>query len=593
LHAPGAAPPPPLGSRTSRLVPHVLARDPPPADGPDWAVPSKCREPLLIAGLFSGFLNLLGLTLPLFTMQVYDRVLPSSSVPTLLVLTGLAVALVVALAALEMVRAWVMIRAANRIDAGWRDHLLDLTARGSAGIGAMRDLDTVRGFVGSPLAAALLDAPWSIVFLLVITLLHPLLGMLAAIGAVLLLALAVAGNRATTGLLTAAQREAAEVAALLDGCVASREAMVGGGPGRRLLDHIAVRRARGLSRRSTALDRAAAFAAVGHGIRFGLQIALLAVAAFLALEGRVAAGAIVAASMLMARALAPIERVAAGWGSCAEALKAHRRLAAALTVRPGSLARTSLPRPRGALEVTKLVAWPLGRAMPTLQDVTFALRPGEMLCVLGPCGAGKSSLAGLLAGTAAPHAGTVRLDGAELRAWNEEELVRHLGYLPQELAFVDGTIAESIARFGRVEDALVIAAAQVAGAHEAVLRLPEAYETRLGLSRPVLSRGELQRIGLARTLYGRPALVVLDEPTFHLDEQGEKTLVAAVRALKSRGTTVVVVSRCIALLHLADHLLMLNQGRLHLFRPRSEVEAMLAPRLAAARASQPRVGSGG
>jgi PrtD family type I secretion system ABC transporter len=310
-----------------------------------------------------------------------------------------------------------------------------------------------------------------------------------------------------------------------------------------------------------AADRTGVFMGVTKSLRFLLQVVLLGSGAVLVINNEITPGAIVAASMLMSRALAPVEMTIGAWRQCVGARSAYARLNALLEQAPSKPRRTSLPTPRGALQVEDLVAWLAGTPAPTLRRVTFKLAPGNVLAVIGSSGSGKSTLARLLVGTAMPYAGKIRLDNADIHTWNKEELGPHLGYLSQEVELFDGTVAENIARFGELDSAKIVDAAIRAGVHDMILRLPQSYETRLGPGAGApLSGGQRQRIALARALFGSPVLVVLDEPNSSLDSAGEHALTDAILRMKRAGTAVVLISHRSKILRRADHLLMLKNG---------------------------------
>jgi PrtD family type I secretion system ABC transporter len=322
---------------------------------------------------------------------------------------------------------------------------------------------------------------------------------------------------------------------------------------------------------ATAADRTGIFAGVTKSVRILLQTALLGVGALLAINDQVSAGVIVAASMLMSRALAPVEATIGGWRQCLAAHGAFLRLNRLLAASPAPPRRMRLPTPRGALQLEDVVVWPSGASEPTLRKVSFSLRAGEALGVVGSSGSGKSTLARVAIGAWRPHSGKVRLDGADIENYSRQDLGPYLGYLPQEVELFEGTVAENIARFGDLDAVSVVEAACRAGVHEMILTLPDGYETQLGPQGCVLSGGQRQRIGLARALYRSPVLVVLDEPNANLDSAGEEALIAAVRTLKSLGSTVILISHRPKVLRDVDHLLLLKAGVPALMKSRDDL----------------------
>ncbi|TVQ38975.1 MAG: ATP-binding cassette domain-containing protein [Geminicoccaceae bacterium] len=533
--------------------------------------------------LFSLGGNLLLLGVPLYSMQIYDRVLPTQSVTTLVVLSLLIGAMLLASFLLDLIRGRLMVQLAAKVATGMSGDALKAGLRGdgtAAPVQASNDLDVVRRTLAGPVALAVFDAPWALLAILIIALIHPFLGVITAIGALLLVAACFAAaiwtRRAQEGL----RRVDGRMAATLHDFGADNEALRAMGGIDAVESDLLARRGERVHLELRA-GYANAFArAVSRGLRSTLLLAALGGAAWLAVQQAVAPGAIIAVSLLLVRALGPIEQLASGWFQLVEAGQAWRRLDA-LTGQRTNRPRTRLPAAEGHLAVTD-VAFRYGQSGPLLlRGLTFEVGGGETLAIAGAVGAGKSTMCRLLAGAQPPIMGDIRLDGASLEDWPSDQWGRSIGYLPQEFQLFAGTVAENIARFAAVDDEAVVEAARLAGAHEPILQLPQAYDTDLGDPRLRLSSGERQMIGLARAFYRKPRYLLLDEPTFHLDDAAENRLVSALHELKAAGCTIVIASRSAALLQLADHLLILQRGRPATFRAHAAMAAVLRPRLAA------------
>jgi PrtD family type I secretion system ABC transporter len=550
-------------NRAANAIPHALA---------------SVRGAFAAAAAFSFFISLLTLVSPLYMMQIYNRVLPSRSEATLLGLTGLAAAMLLVMGLLEMIRARVLVRASGRLELALGDavmHAMSRQAVGPAPAGAqpLRDFDAVRQFLSSPAMLALFDAPWCPLVIAVVFALHPLLGTIAAAGAVGLFALALVNELATRAPLGAANRHAVRFNALVESALRNAEVLAAMGMFRDLRQHWRERRDELLRLQAVASDRAGTIAAASKGFRLLLQTALLAAGAYLALNDLISPGVIIAASILVGRALAPVENAIGTWKQILTARTAYGRLRAMLLRHPRPGFRTALPAPRGHLAVEAVTVVPPGADTPALRQVSFALQPGEVLGIVGRSGAGKTSLARLVVGAWPAQAGTVRLDGADITQWDPDELGRHIGYLPQDVELFEGTVSENIARFGRVDSGRVVAAAQRAGAHEMILRLPKGYDTQIGPAGASLSGGQRQRIALARALHGSPVLVVLDEPNASLDDEGDAALLNAVLALKQAGAAVLLISQRPSVLDVLDRVLVLADGTVRASGPRQEVLA--------------------
>jgi PrtD family type I secretion system ABC transporter len=537
----------------------------------------RFRPYFLYAGLFSLAINLLLLVPPLYMLQVFDRVLASRSVETLVVLTVAAIVALLVMAVLDVLRARLLGAAGAALDRGLGPRVLDgllaQTARlsGGAYLNGLRDVNTLRTFLGGAGLMALFDAPWLPIFLLVIFLFHPMLGIVALVGAIAMLALAVLNERLTRKPLERSQVEARRAGRFIDANVRNAEVVNALG----MLPAVTQRWAKlndaALLEQMRANRIGGSLTGWTKFARQFIQLAMLAVGAFLVVAQDVTAGVMIAATILLGRALAPVETLIAGWRSLVEARNAWRRLHDLLSANPPADAGTQLPAPEGRVELEG-VAFRLGDKV-ILRGVSFKLAAGESLGLIGPSASGKSTLARLIVGVWKSAAGVVRLDGADVAAWPRESLGPYLGYLPQDVELFGGTVAENIARLGSPDATEVVRAAQRAHVHELILRLPKGYDTEIGEAGQALSPGQRQRIALARALYGKPRLVVLDEPNANLDHEGEEALLRTLEILKADGVTVVIIAHRPSLLRNVDKMLVLNDGAVASFGPRAEVMA--------------------
>ncbi len=528
-------------------------------------------------GLFSAVINLLMLAPALYMLQVYDRVLASGNQMTLLMLTLMILGLFGLMGALEWVRSQVVIRLGTQMDMRLNQRVYDAAfeaqlSTGSPAAGqALNDLTSLRQFATGNALFAFFDAPWFPVYLFVIFMFSPWLGLLALGGAVLLMILAWVNQRVSQAPLKAASELSVQATQQASAHLRNAEAIEAMGMldtlrGRWLAQHTAF-----LAQQNLASEKTATVSAWSKGVRLALQSLVLGLGALLAVQGQITAGMMIAGSILMGRVLSPIDQLIGVWKQWSSARLAYQRLEALLQCYPARAQRMALPAPRGELAVEQLSASAPGTRRATLANLSFALPAGQVLGVIGPSGCGKSTLARLLIGVWQPLAGKVRLDGAELSQWDKHQLGPHLGYLPQDIQLFAGTIAQNIARFAEVDADKVLAAAQLAGVHQLILQLPEGYETRLGEGGAGLSGGQKQRIGLARALYGLPAVIVLDEPNSNLDEAGEQALLQAIVQLKQHKRTLILITHKPNVLTLTDQLLILREGQLQAFGPTAKV----------------------
>lgn len=542
------------------------------ARGPVAHALAAFKSAFLTVGAFSAVVNLLMLVPSVYMLQVYDRVLPSRNEMTLLMLTLMMLGLYALMGALEYLRSMLVIRVGSRLDLKLNGAVHGATFEANlrgAGLQASQtlgDLTTLRQFVTGQALFSFFDAPWFPIYLAVIFLFDPWLGVFALAGSLALVALAWLNERVSGRLLAQAGALHIQAGAVATAHLRNAEVIAALGMLPALFQRWLSVYLRFLQGQQAASEKAAAVSAVTRFVRLTLQSLVLGFGALLAVEGRITPGMMIAASILMGRALAPIEQLIGVWKQWSGAQQAWQRLDRLLAAHPPREAGMPLPRPVGRLALEGVSAATPGAlpgqpARPVFSQLAFSLEAGEVLAVIGPSGSGKSTLARLLVGVSAPAAGRVRLDGADVHRWDKAELGPALGYLPQDVELFAGTLSENIARFGEVDAERVVQAARLAGVHEMVLQLPRGYDTVLGENGAGLSGGQRQRIGLARALYGGPALVVLDEPNASLDDAGEAALAEAVHALKSAGTTVVLITHRRGLLALSERLLLLRPGQ--------------------------------
>ncbi len=533
------------------------------------------------AGVFSFFINALMLVPAVYMLQVYDRVLASRNETTLYMLTLIVLVFYLLMAGLEWLRARLMVQAGLRLDAELNEKVLssafrqNLRQRGANAEQATGDLNGVRQFLTGNGLFAFFDAPWAPLFIGVIFLLHPTLGIVSLVGAVLLLGLALWTEHRTQAPLAEANRAGIAANQFAANSFRNAEVVEAMGMFPALRSRWYALHRRMLALQTIASDRAGSISAATRFTRITLQSLILGMGALLVIDGEITPGAMIASSILLGRGLAPVEQAIGAWKQFVGARSAHERLSKLLDDYEPRGEAVELPPPRGEYRVENVVAVAPGGNLPILKGISMHIPAGTVLGVIGPSGSGKSTLARLLVGVWGTAAGVVRLDGADVHAWDKAELGPWLGYLPQDVELFDGTVAENIARFGEVDSAAVVRAASQAGVHELILRLPEGYETPIGTGGCALSGGQRQRIALARALYGNPSALVLDEPNSNLDDVGESALIEAVKSLKAAGKTVVLITHRTSVLSVVDALVVLRDGKVHAYGAPSEVMAAL------------------
>ena len=559
-----------------------------------------CKQHFMMAAVFSGLLNFLYLAPSIYMLQVYDRAVPTRGVTTLVMLTIVFVLTMITLSLLDYLRSRLLIRASARIDAemsGAVLHALMSRAHIQGNLGnTMREFDVLRQAITGAGVLALLDAPWIPIYLAVCFLLHPALGGLAMAGAVSLLVVAVLNERGTSGPVRRATAAASEAYGSLDSSLASAGVLRAMGMRRAMTArHISERRL-SLELQAQSSFTATRYVTLTKFLRLTLQSLALGMGAYLAIEQKISPGSIFAASLLLGRTMSPVEQIVGAWRSFGQMLGARKSLDDLFKNSEIHQARTLLPTPSGALRVESVSLVSPARDRLILSDISFALTAGECLGIVGPSGAGKSSLARVIAGATPPTQGKIRIDGANLTDWDEDQLASAIGMLPQDASLFKGTIKENISRFSHylaidpgVIDAAVIEAAKLVGAHEMILRLPAGYDTPLGMSGAGLSAGQAQRVALARAVFGSPSLVVMDEPNSHLDAEGESLLMDALSSLKKAGITTIVVAHRTGILSEADKLLVMGDGRLQVFGSREEMQRRALEASAAAAKTQAEV----
>lgn len=539
----------------------------------------ESRLALIAVFVFSVFVNLLMLTAPLYMLQVYDRVLGSRSVETLLALSVLVAFLFLAMGVLDHARSRIMARIGARLQDGLDRrvfsaavHRLTLTPNDPAALAAQRDLESVQRLWSSPVLLSLFDIPWTPLFIAAIFVFHAWLGWLAIAGGVILVTVALLNQRNSEHPLIRANAAGMQADRMSDNLKSEAEAVQALGMAGAGFDRWQRARSMALGQAIAAADVTGVYGSVSKVFRMFLQSAMLGLGAFLVLRGELSSGAMIAGSVLMGRALAPIEQAVGGWPLVSRAREGHARLADLLSRSPVDPPRTALPRPRAILEAQNLSVVPPGDSMPVLRSVSFRLEPGQALGIIGPSGSGKSSLARALIGVWRPAGGKVRLDGATLDQYDPDILGSYFGYLPQRITLFDGTIAQNIARLQETPDsAKVVAAAKKAAAHDMIIKLPDGYDTRVSTLGGRLSGGQVQRIGLARALYGDPVILVLDEPNSNLDNDGSLALNLAIREMKADGRAVLIMAHRPAAIQECDLLLVLEDGTRRAFGPRDQV----------------------
>ena len=541
-----------------------------------------CKQYFVYAGLFSAAVNLLLLTPIIYMMTVFDRVVSSGSLPTLAMLSLLMVSLLLAMGGFEWVRSMVLISASNQLESILRKRVSDATFKRSLLTGGMvsntqpvQDLTNLLQFLTGNGLFAFFDAPWFPIYIGVMFLFHPMFGIAGIISGIIMVSLAIVTEKATGKLLTDANAAASKGFSQFQGSLRNAEVVAAMGMAedvQRKQDalHIEV-----LNMQTEASRRAGMLSGLSRSIRMIAQSSLLGLGAYLALQQEITPGMMIGGSLLLGRALAPIDMLVGSWKGITLARTQYARLNEILQALPASAETMQLPAPEGKLSAEQVSVVPPGSKNIVVRGVSFALERGEFLGVVGPSASGKSTLARALLGIWPAYAGKVRLDGADMASWNREQLGPHVGYLPQDIELFDGSIAENICRFRQPNPEQIVAAAKTTGVHDMILQLPNGYDTVIGSAGGMLSGGQRQRIGLARAVYGQPSLLVLDEPNSNLDDKGEKELVEALGRIKADGCTVIIITHRTMVLQCVDKILVMNEGATVSFGPKEQVLAKL------------------
>jgi PrtD family type I secretion system ABC transporter len=535
-----------------------------------WLFTPQLRPLVGLAAAASLVLNLASLVPAIYMLQVFDRVLASRSVETLAMLTAVALIALALGFCMDGVRARALAWAGRAVDRklsplALRGVLLDAAGPSHGATGdVLRDVTQLRRFLAGSGVQALFDAPWLPVYVGAIGLMHPLLGVIATLGAVALVVVAAVTERLTKRAFAQASSQSRAAARHAEALVRNAEVIAGMGMASTALADWQRRQDEVLPPQASAGDTSATLAALARAVRQLVQVAMLAAGAWLVVGFDASAGIMVAATLLLARALQPVEQLIGGWKALADARSAWQRLEARKSGMPDQ-APVALPEPVGRVQLEQVSLVPAGAGRPLMRNVSFALEAGQGLGIVGPSGSGKTTLVRLLLGIWRPTAGVVRIDGADIGQWDRDLLGSHVGYLPQDVELFAGTVAANVARLGEVDSQKVVEAARRAHAHEMILRLADGYDTQIGEGGTVLSGGQRQRIALARALYGRPRLVVLDEPNANLDAEGEGALASALRDLRDDGVTVVLVGHRPAMMSALDRIAVMNEGRLGAF----------------------------
>jgi ATP-binding cassette subfamily C protein EexD len=539
---------------------------------------AQCRDSFLTVGFFSLFINLLMLVPAFYMLQVYDRVISSGSITTLVMLTLIMLFLMGTMGSLEWVRSRILVRVSSRIDVLLSNRLYDVSFKRSLYTGGAQataqpllDLNGLRSFLTGPGLFAFFDAPWLPVYLLVMYLFHPLIGVVGLIAAIVLAAVAIANEKVTSKPLAEANEVHMRSSAAISTNLRNAEVIESMGMLPNIRNRWEEQNRQVLFWQAKASDSSGIFTSVSKTFRVSVQSFILGVGAYLVIQQEITPGLMIAGSILLGRALSPIDQMIGAWKGFVTARAQYGRMNELLEKIPETPQKMPLPTPVGAISAERAMITPPGAKSAVVKGVSFQILPGEVVGIVGPSAAGKSSLARGILGIWPTVSGSIRIDGAESFAYSREELGPHIGYLPQDIELFDGSVSENIARFGEVDAEQVVQAAKDADVHDLILRLPQGYDTIIGQSGGVLSGGQRQRIGLARALYGHPSIVLLDEPNSNLDEMGEKALGAAIAKLRQRACTTLMITHRASALSQVQKLMVLHEGLLVSFGPRDEI----------------------
>jgi ATP-binding cassette, subfamily C, bacterial EexD len=549
-----------------------------------WLALNKSRDSFVYTAFVSMFINILMLVPSIYMLQLYDRVLASRSEYTLLMLTIITAILFVMLGSLELIRSRILVRVGNKIDAELSSRIFGAMFAmankypGKASSQALNDLTQIRQFMtGTPLFA-FFDAPWMPIYIAILFMFDVYFGIFAIFAAIVILSLTLINDIKTKEELENANKTYQSSTAFISASLRNAEVIEAMGMHENIKQRWMGRYIDFLNMQSKASDEAGLWSNASKTLRMLFQSLILGLGGLLVIEGHLTPGMMIAGSIIMGRALAPLDLLTSSWKQFVNARQSYYRLESLLEEFPEAKEPTPLPAPVGNISVENLIVVPPNSQIPSLKGITLSITAGEIVAIIGPSAAGKSTLARTMLGVWKPHAGKVRIDSAELTHWNKAELGKHIGYLPQDIELFEGTVSENIARYNEPDPAKVIEAAQIAGVHDMILHLPNGYDTPIGVGGATLSGGQRQRIGLARAIYDFPKIIILDEPNSNLDDLGEQALVNAILYLKKKGATIVLITHRPAILGITDKIALLVDGTLKMYGPSADVLNALAPK---------------
>ena len=558
-----------------------------------------CKSSFISVGFFSLFINALMLVPTFYMLQVYGRVVTSGSISTLVMLTIIMTVLMVTMGALELVRSRIMVRVSSKLDILLSRDLYRASFKRALDSGgmdssaqALNDLTGLRQFMTGNGLFAFFDAPWLPIYIAVMFMFHPWYGWMAIVCAIILVIFAILNEKMTGSTLAAANKENIAASLYTNKNLRNAEVIESMGMLNTLIDRWAQRQKKVLTLQSIASDKGGLMSNISKTFRMLVQSLILGLGAYLAVNHEINGGLVIAGTVLLGRALAPLDLIIGSWKGFISARSQYARLNEILDKQQSEPERMSLPAPEGHVLVENLIVSAPGGKTPIIKGISFSVPAGQVVGIIGPSASGKSTLARALMGIWAPQHGVVRLDGADIANWDKDELGPHVGYLPQDIELFEGSISENIARFSTVDPESVIRAARVAGVHEMILLLPEGYDTVIGSDGVNLSGGQRQRIGLARAIYGAPRLIILDEPNSNLDETGEQALAQAIMHMKASGSTIFVITHRTTILSQLDRLIVMSAGGISMYGPREQVMAELNAQHLAAQQKAAQVASG-
>ena len=548
----------------------------------------SAKKSFIMVGLFSMFINILMLVPPLYMLQLYDRVLGSRSQDTLIMLTLIVVVLFITMGLLEVVRSRVLVRVGNKLDGMLSQRIFDSLfelerkAPGRSSSMPLNDLTQVRQFMTGNGLFAFFDAPWMPIYIIVLFIFHPAFGFFAIFAAIVLVGITVANEYSTKEKLAEANNLSRASTIYVDSNIRNAEVVNAMGMRNNISKVWADKYYGFLNAQNIASDSAGVWSNLSKSLRVMFQSLILGLGAYLAINMEVTPGMMIAASIIMGRALAPLDLIIGSWKGFSSARSSYERIEGLLNDFPKDKEYMQLPAPKGEITLENVVVIPPSGTVPSLKGISMRIEKGDVVGIIGPSAAGKSSLARVMLGLWPLTNGVARIDKADISQWNREDLGQYVGYLPQDIELFEGTVSQNIARFGEVEPEKVVEAATKAGVHEMILKLPEGYDTKIGPGGASLSGGQRQRIGLARALYNNPVFIVLDEPNSNLDDVGEAALVEAIKTLRAGGTTVVIITHRTNVLQATNKLALINNGVLELYGNTNDVLNAIAQKQQAA-----------